>query len=32
LQVLYLKFEAEIEKLNTRVEEQACGRPEAETG
>src|SRR6267142_4849091 len=26
LQALYAKFEAEIEKLNQRVEEQACGR------
>jgi hypothetical protein len=26
LQALYVKFEAEIEKLNQRVEEQACGR------
>jgi transposase len=29
LQALYAKFEAEIEKLNQRVEEQACGRPGA---
>ena len=29
LQTLYMKFEAEIEKLNKRVEEQACGRPGA---
>jgi hypothetical protein len=29
LQVLYLQFEAEIEKLNKRVQEQACGRPGA---
>jgi transposase len=29
LQALYVKFEAEIEKLNQRVEEQACGRPGA---
>jgi transposase len=28
LQALYAKFEAEIEKLNQRVQEQACGRPE----
>jgi transposase len=26
---MYEKFEAEIEKLNQRVEEQACGRPGA---
>src|ERR1700726_1239368 len=26
LQAMYVKFEAEIEKLNQRVEEQACGR------
>jgi hypothetical protein len=26
LQAMYAKFEAEIEKLNQRVEEQACGR------
>ncbi|MCU1316816.1 MAG: transposase [Candidatus Acidoferrum typicum] len=26
LQALYAKFEAEIEKLNQQVEEQACGR------
>jgi transposase len=26
---MYAKFEAEIEKLNRRVEEQACGRPGA---
>jgi hypothetical protein len=26
LQARYAKFEAEIEKLNQRVEEQACGR------
>lgn len=29
LQAMYEKFEAEIEKLNQRVEEQACGRPGA---
>jgi hypothetical protein len=29
LQVLYLQFEAEIEKLNKRVQEQAFGRPGA---
>jgi transposase len=29
LQAMYAKFEAEIEKLNQRVEEQACGRPGA---
>jgi transposase len=29
LQALYAKFEAEIEKLNQRVEEQACQRPGA---
>jgi transposase len=29
LQALYAKFEAEIEKLNQRVEEQACERPGA---
>jgi transposase len=29
LQAMYVKFEAEIEKLNQRVEEQACGRPGA---
>src|SRR5206468_10285747 len=29
LQAMYAKFEAEIEKLNQRVEEQACGRPRA---
>ena len=29
LQALYVKFEAEIEKLNQRVEEQACERPGA---
>src|SRR6202163_4526439 len=29
LQALYAKFEAEIEKLNQRVEEQACKRPGA---
>jgi transposase len=29
LQAMYGKFEAEIEKLNQRVEEQACGRPGA---
>jgi transposase len=30
LQALYGKFEAEIEKLNQRVEEQACQRPGAQ--
>jgi transposase len=29
LQAMYVKFEAEIEKLNKRVEEQACERPGA---
>jgi transposase len=29
LQAMYVKFEAEIEKLNQRVEEQACERPGA---
>jgi len=29
LQAMYIKFEAEIEKLNQRVEEQACERPGA---
>ena len=29
LQALYVKFEAEIERLNQRVEEQACERPGA---
>src|SRR3989441_7452989 len=29
VQAMYAKFEAEIEKLNQRVEEQACGRPRA---
>ena len=29
LQAMYEKFEAEIEKLNQRVQEQACGRPGA---
>ena len=29
LQAMYEKFEMEIEKLNQRVEEQACGRPGA---
>ena len=29
LQAMYEKFKAEIEKLNQRVEEQACGRPGA---
>ena len=29
LEAMYEKFEAEIEKLNQRVEEQACKRPAA---